>query len=135
MPRHIEWKDEYSLGIDVIDNQHRQFLELMDQAYEAFYKKESKEEISVLLGNLKDYTYMHFGTEEKYFDLFNYELKSMHIEYHTKLKEQLADLMKDFEVKGLDTVPALVDFLENWLVVHLEHEDKKYVHCFKEHGL
>jgi len=135
MSDHIEWKDEYSLGIDILDNQHRQFLELMDQAYTAFYKKESKEELGILLSDLKDYTYLHFSTEEKYFDLFHYELKDMHIEYHTKLKEQLAVLMKNFEIKGLDTVPALVDFLENWLVVHLEHEDKKYVRCFKEHGL
>lgn len=135
MARHIEWKNEYSIGIDVIDNQHKQFLELMEQAYEAFDKKETKEELAVLIDNLRSYTLLHFSTEEKYFNLFNYELKDEHIEHHLKLKEELMRLMKKFQMDGPKITPQLVDFLENWLVIHLDHEDKKYVKCFKEHGL
>ena len=74
-------------------------------------------------------------TEEKYFILFNYELKDEHTRLHLQLKEQLMGLMKEYEIKGRDMLPALLDFLEDWLVVHLNDEDKKYVKCFKEHGL
>ena len=132
---HVEWRDEYNLGVSIIDTQHQQFLQLMEQAYDAFYKRETKDELAVLMGNLKDYTLLHFGTEEKYFDLFNYEFKEEHVRHHMQLKEQLIGLMKDFEVKGPDMIPNLIDFLENWLVNHLNHEDKKYVQCFKENGL
>ncbi len=133
--RHIIWKQEYSLGISVIDNQHKQFLELMDQAYEAFYKNESKEQLSVLIENLRDYTLLHFSTEEKYFKLFNYDGENEHVERHLQLKEELIGLTKKFEAEGPDVVPALIDFLENWLVGHLSIVDRKYVSCFKEHGL
>lgn len=134
---HIEWKEEYSLGIPVIDTQHKQFLELMDQAYEAFYKHQTKEELAVLVYNLRDYTFLHFGTEERYFELFKYEqkLKDEHLERHLQLKGRLTELINDFETKGPKIVPALCDFLEDWLVGHLNIVDKKYVKTFKEHGL
>lgn len=135
MIRHIEWIKKYSLGIDIIDNQHRQFLELMDQAYESFYKNRDKDQLAVLLGNLKDYTELHFGTEEKYFELFNYEYKDEHVRFHAQLKDMLKKLMLDFDAKGSDAIPSIIDFLEDWLVAHLSIEDKKYVKCFKEHGL
>ena len=132
---HLDWKKEYNLGISVIDIQHKQFLELMNQAYDAFYKKQTNAELEILIENIRDYTLLHFGTEEKYFDLFNYENKKEHIARHLELKERFMSLMKEFQVKGGNMIPELIDFLEDWLVVHLNYEDKKYVKCFKENGL
>ncbi len=135
MAHHVDWKDEYDLGMPIIDTQHKHFLELMNQAYDAFYNKQTDEELAVLIENLKNYALLHFGTEEKYFDLFNYENKEEHVKKHLELKGKLMILMKEFHVKGGDMIPELIDFLEDWLVVHLNYEDKKYVRCFKEHGL
>lgn len=131
----IVWSDKLSFGIPVIDSQHQHFVELMDLAYDAFYKKETKEELAILLENIKEYTISHFETEEKYFDLFKYENADEHKQAHLLLKEQLLNLMKKFEIDGTKIMPELIDFLEDWLVSHLEFQDKKYVTCFKEHGL
>ena len=135
MEHHAIWKDEYALGIKEIDAQHRFFIGLLDQAYTAHYNKDTMENIAVLLEKIKDYIILHFETEEKYFDLFNYEFKDEHREAHNDLKRRFGVLVKRFNDEGEGTTVDLIDFLENWLLIHLSTVDKKYVACFKEHGL
>jgi len=82
------WNDDFSIGVKIIDKQHKQFLSVLSKLIDSVGKPESDEEIE------QEYK------EDKITSSFN-----------------------------------LADFLEEWLGIHLNGMDKKYVKCFHEHGL
>lgn len=131
----IPWTQDLSVNVKEIDAQHRHFLELLNKTYDVFKGKLDKTELEKMLKELLDYTWMHFQTEEKYFDDFGYELAEKHKAEHRKLEAQVNEFNQRIGIEGIEIVGELMDFLENWLVFHLEAHDRKYTKCFNEHGL
>jgi len=135
MTQKITWTPDMSVGVEEIDNQHKYFIGIISDFYSALNERKIQTELGVILDKLIDYAVLHFNTEEKYFDKFNYEFKDEHKAIHQKVKQQLLDFKENFNKSGVDIVPDFMDFLTNWLVDHMESEDQKYVKCFHEHGL
>lgn len=133
----IEWDEGYNLGIKSIDDQHRAFVGLLNELYESITDGKTKEHLSRIITELLSYIEYHFALEERYFDEFNYEGKKEHIDFHRDLAAKTVAYKEKFEngEDGVDMAWEMVDFLEDWLINHLDIADKKYVKCFKEHGL
>jgi hemerythrin len=131
----IEWKEEYSVNVKELDNQHKRLIDLMNGAYDAFYESKSKEQVRKLIDEVLAHTAIHFSTEEKYFDKFNYEFTEEHKNEHYKLTRDAAAISIDFTNNGVAVVPKLIEFLDNWLTNHIVIHDKKYVKCFNNNGL
>ena len=131
----IEWKPEYSVDIESIDNQHKKFIEVIENLYSAIQKNETDEKIEEIFGNLKDYIKIHFSTEEGYFEKFNYENSEEHKNEHINFKKRIEELMGNKKESRLKISLELIDFLEDWLINHLISQDQKYKKCFKENGL
>jgi hemerythrin len=131
----IPWNPEYSMQVKEIDEQHIHFVSLMNNLYQALEKMTLEQEAGSILKELAAYALAHFATEEKYFDLFNYEGSEAHKAEHRDLLGKVNLFAERFSKEGTVIVPELLDFLEDWLVHHLNNYDKKYVSCFKEHGL
>ncbi len=130
----LEWKDEYSVGVALIDEQHKMFVGIMNELYSAIVEKKEKTVIDDVFKQLVAYTQFHFQTEERYFDEFKYEGAQEHKEAHAKLRHQIAELEERKD--GIFEDPfLLMDFLEDWLVNHIMGMDKQYGPCFREHGL
>ena len=131
----VVWKEEYSVGIKEIDLQHQHFFDLLNEAYLVFENPKSEENIKDLIIRINDYALLHFSTEERYFNEFKYEYTNEHKKAHDTLISDLEVLILNFEKKGIAVVPELVDFLDSWLLEHIAVFDRKYIPCFKEHGL
>ncbi len=130
----FEWQQEYELGIEIIDKQHQMFVEILNKLYNSILEMKTKRTISQLLKELVQYKKFHFKTEEKYFKRFKYAGAPEHIKEHKKLASQVEVFMERYK-KGGDIIQELLDFLEDWLINHLQTQDKKYVKCFHDHGL
>jgi hemerythrin-like metal-binding protein len=63
----VDWKDCYSIGIDTIDNQHKQLFDIINKIYIASEEESDLEVIIPLFDALQDYTKYHFDEEEQYF--------------------------------------------------------------------
>lgn len=131
----ITWTPEMSVNVREIDDQHKHFVGLMNELYSTAFQGGAKEKLAEILNKLVDYTNLHFQTEEKYFEQFQYELTAEHEKLHNELKVKVATFVERFRVEGESIIAELMDFLEDWLVDHLENQDKKYTKCFNEHGL
>ena len=130
----LEWKKEYSVGVEMIDEQHKMFIGIINELYVAIIEKKEKQILDDVFKQLVAYTQFHFQTEERYFDEFHYEGAEEHKMAHKKLCDQIADLQKR-EGSIMENPFELMDFLEDWLVDHIMGMDKKYGPCFNEHGL
>ena len=124
----IEWDESLSVGIELIDDQHKEWLSHFNSVVEAVESGQGSMQITKTLGFLIDYTDVHFSTEEKYMSEKNYPALGEHIARHLELKQTLAELVLDFEEEGLThSLPNLVNtFLGNWLVRHIEQVDMKF---------
>ena len=63
--RFFTWKDEYSVGIDSIDQQHKNLFSIVNEFHSAVKQKSNKSEIFSILNKLIQYTEAHFKDEEK----------------------------------------------------------------------
>ena len=63
-----EMKPEYYIGIDMIDEEHKQLFLYADEAYELLhdeYTPDKYDRIDMILEKLRDYTVKHFADEEQ----------------------------------------------------------------------
>ena len=61
------WKEEYKVGIDKIDEQHRQLFDKIEQLLEIAKsgdKRSNQQKCMEIIDFLVDYTVFHFNTEE-----------------------------------------------------------------------
>ena len=65
----FEMKPEYYIGIDMIDQEHKQLFDYASEAYELLQEEftpDKYDKIDAILEKLRDYTVKHFTDEEAY---------------------------------------------------------------------
>jgi hemerythrin len=132
--RSIEWEEKYSVGIELIDNQHKVFIGILNDLYSAIINKKELSVLDDIFSQLVAYTHFHFQTEERYFDEFDYEGAEAHKIAHRALSDQVVAMQQKYD-DVMKNPFELMDFLEDWLIEHIMGMDKLYSQCFKEHGL
>jgi len=131
----IVWGPRYSIGLKLIDDQHKVLIDLINELYDAFGSNKDKKIIKRVLKELLDYTIYHFGNEEKMFKEFGYKEIGNHEEQHEKFIHKIEQFKNDFEKGSSILAFDLIDFLKNWLLNHILKIDVKYVPLFKEKGI
>jgi hemerythrin len=124
------WTDQLSIGIDVIDQQHRRIVEYINQLDDARTKGLSREETSWLLNELVDYTISHFGFEESLQEEASYPFSKSHKKVHDLFAQRIAEFQVRFE-KGEDVSKALNSLLVTWLFNHIKRDDADYAEAVR----
>ncbi len=132
----LEWGKKYSIGLDEIDGEHKILIGLINKLYKSYGNTSDKRKTRKIIDELLDYTIYHFGTEEEYFEKFDYPGKKNHIAQHKIFINKIKDFKEKFKA-GTDTAIGfdIIDFLMKWFVNHILKVDVKYVETFKEHGV
>jgi len=131
----IKWDDSYSVGIEEIDNQHKKIIKIINQVLEIIEEESLDDNLKTIIKELIDYSNYHFKFEEDYFEKFNYEDKDSHLEKHGEFRAQLMKISQEFQDDKMEAAYQIIDFLENWLIDHINGTDKRYIECFQENGL
>lgn len=120
---------KYHTGIELVDQEHQRLFEIIADANKVIHAEllhDKYDEIMRILSELKDYTQEHFRDEEACMEEMGYpglsEQKKAHEAFVEKLAEVNLDSMDDNQQEYLE---ELIDFLLNWLSVHILHMDKK----------
>lgn len=123
----LSWTEDLSVGVGLIDEQHRTWFDKADQLFEAGKKGQAKEFVGQMLDFLDDYTKKHFSDEEKYMLSINYPEYDRQKTLHAAFIGQLANLKKEFNESGGNILVVLNanQMVVDWLVKHISNEDKK----------
>lgn len=120
---------KYHTGIEVVDQEHQRLFEIIADANRVIHAEllhDKYDEIVRILSELRDYTQEHFHDEEACMEEMGYpgllEQKKAHEAFIERLAEIDLDSMDDNQQEYLE---GLIDFLLNWLSVHILHMDKK----------
>jgi len=115
------WDDSYSLGIPVLDKEHKKLLNLLNTFLTAIHTKDEKSTIKSTFDSLLEYTDVHFTNEETFMAEHNYPDLKEHKKEHIRLTKEIAQLNKDYVFSN-----TIADFLIAWLTNHIMGTDKKY---------
>lgn len=131
----IKWKDEYSVGITHIDQDHKKLINLLNQFTVAYEHAMSETFERQALEELVNYTQYHFEREEKLMREHNYPDFAAHQAKHKEMIEQVKNFLELYDEKGHDALKEISEFLTVWLISHINGTDKEYSHYLNERGV
>jgi hemerythrin len=119
------WESDLEIGIAEIDAQHRNLFRLLSVLRQSTSEVYSFPAAFEALGQLSDETEIHFAVEESLMRMMGYPYTNEHIAEHRRLRDQLNEfrhLAMDCDISG-----ELADFIQSWLVDHVNKSDRRYV--------
>lgn len=123
----ITWKDSYSVGVDLIDNDHKLLVSLINQLGDATEGGQGRDVVGSVLNVLIEYTEGHFGREELLMEKGGYPDLAAHREHHRALTTTVREMVaqyRDGTAQALDR--DILDFLQSWLTGHILGVDMEY---------
>jgi hemerythrin-like metal-binding protein len=129
------WIDTYSVKIGIIDMQHKNLVNIVNELHEAMRAGHAKEKLGQILSNLIKYTQIHFGTEEKFMVSRGYPEYVQHKAEHDRLTATVLDFQRKFQQNEVGLTVDVMEFLKDWLIKHILGCDKKYAPFLNERGV
>ena len=123
----IEWSDKISVGIQELDEQHKQLVDLINRLFDAMTEGQDKAAVAKeIMNELIQYTIIHFAVEESLFRIFDYPDYDEHCKHHQELRLQAHEINQKVQSGERMITPELLFFLRKWITNHIMVEDKKY---------
>lgn len=122
----LQWNQNLSVGVEEIDNQHKELFERVNALISSMTQGKGKSELNRLVDFLDDYVKFHFGTEESYMNKYNYSDYVSHKSFHTEFIKDLDDFKKELEAQGTNSYLTIKiqKWLCDWLINHISNTDK-----------
>ena len=131
----ITWTDRYSVGVKQIDDQHKLLIDMINELHAAMLSMQGKEALMTVLSKLANYCVTHFTLEEKLMRENGYPGYDEHKEKHTKMTLKVQQLVGEVK-SGKSTITIdVMNFLKNWLDMHIMGTDKQYGPFLNEKGV
>ena len=128
-----EWSKAYEIGIDKIDEQHKQFFAILNRLHEECLAGKGKEVVESTLAFLRNYALEHFETEKAFMQEHHYPRAERHMNLHETFLENYDALMDELDDFGAsqDLAEQTAEMIEDWLVHHIMEADMDYAKYVK----
>lgn len=122
------WNEGMSVGIDAIDEDHKQIIAILAKLTSTHNKQISKQEIEGIFSELEQYISLHFAREEALLEKACYENIIAHKASHQDFVERLPELKQQWLTEdNLACSERISTFLHHWIIEHILVEDFEYV--------
>lgn len=125
-------RTNFDIGIAEIDLQHRQINKLL-QRLKLSTDKQYAYAASAILGELVMQTRIHFAVEESLMRLLSFPDTDAHVAEHRRLMEHFEKFRK--RDQDFDVADELTEFIQTWLLGHIDNYDRKFVAHFIGKGV
>lgn len=124
----IEWSPDYAVGIRVIDNDHRELFDLVNQLHEGLENGFAASSINQTTDRLIRYVKEHFKREEGLMFEYGYPGLEEHRKKHNEFV-WLVSAIRKIEVECPHRLDGqkLLRFLSTWLKSHIMKTDREYL--------
>ena len=128
MEGQFEWREEYDIGVEVIDKEHRRLFQIINKLFD--FRKENKDNQWVCQEGIKyfkGHAVKHFADEEEYMSSIGYPELERHRAIHRSFRENtLPALEEEMERTGYakDALDHFLGVCAGWLIGHTMTEDQ-----------
>jgi hemerythrin len=131
--RLLSWKDEYSVGIEAVDHEHRELIDLINRLHDELDAPAAKLTVPAFFGDLLKGISAHFALEEKFMRDRGYNALDAHKGDHERLLDDLCEIMDAYEhSEDIDCV-ELAQRLDTWFTRHFRTHDARLHQAFGAH--
>ncbi len=129
----LQWKDEYATGIDEVDEEHRDLIDVINRLHELLLAEDARMTVPAFFARLLEGVSAHFALEERIMGESRYAELAAHREDHERLLEEIRDLMEAFgHAEEVDSVDLALR-LEPWFRHHFATHDLRLHSTLKVH--
>lgn len=129
------WDEGMSVGIEAIDDDHKQIITILAKLTSTKHGKVSTQEIEDIFTELNDYVIGHFVREEALLEEAFYSELEEHKKSHQIFIETLPQLKNQWLTQdNITTSENITTFLHQWIVNHILVEDLDYVPTLHNHA-
>ena len=123
----VEWNSDLSVGIDVIDDQHKILLGKINFLIKSILEGKGDENILSILNFLKNYSEEHFKVEERIMLEINDPNLKDHVKAHEVFRKNFNAMIKQISKEGVQdtTLIQIERHLISWLLEHIVTMDLK----------
>jgi len=125
MPR-LEYDRSMSVGIPEIDEQHREWISLVNYLNDSIHDGRANEALRTTLNETLAYTVQHFMTEERLMRRYKYPYLDVHTKEHAMFIDRVHGYV-DAYIKGVPVLAMdVAEFMKKWIWNHTTTTDQGY---------
>lgn len=126
----IEWREEFLLGIEKVDEQHKQLFKIATDIHALLKNQlvtDKFDQILKLISELKEYTIFHFASEEEYMKSIGYRKFFSHKVEHDDFIEKINNVdLNKIDLDHEQYLLEILNFVVNWISKHILETDRAY---------
>lgn len=132
---YIDWTDDFSVGVEKIDRQHKKLVEMINELYEDMVGQKALAGQFDMVERMIAYTEYHFKYEEDLMQQTDFSGYASHKIEHEKFVKKVLEVKERLANKEAVLGIEIMSFLKQWLKHHILKTDKKYSEHFNSHGI
>lgn len=123
----ILWTPKLAVGVEQIDEEHRELFGRVNRLLEAMAQAKARDEVRPLLAFLDDYVSAHFGGEQRLMQQHRYPDAAEHLSQHAYFVTEFKALAAEVRQGGPTALLTikLNKLLCDWLRDHVASTDKR----------
>jgi len=124
----ITWSPTYSVGVKVIDDQHKKLFNFVNDMYNHIAGNEEAEQayFKKIIQQIFEHIRTNFATEEKILLVTKFPDYIEHKSAHESFILTLIGNMKDVETGKKMNLTAFIHFLRDWILTHIAIMDRQH---------
>jgi len=122
----LQWQDNFSIGIEEVDHEHRELIELINALHDSLANDRSAVRVEAVLGEVLADISAHFALEEKVMRARSYDALEEHKADHERLLDDLRDLMDEQAAGAALDDHAFGQRLSEWFAGHFRTHDARF---------
>jgi len=125
----VTWSATYSVGIKLIDDQHKELFNLVNDMYNHVNNDDEEEERAYFQSVIKQvvgYVKIHFATEETIMKRTKFQGYAGHKKEHDSFILSVVDIIEKFNEGKRVPLISLTQFIKDWILTHIAIMDKQY---------
>ena len=133
MKQFFTWRDDWSLGVDLMDKQHRQLALLLNRMADhclnpsdAMDPEVRLQQLHELMNLLYEKSRQHFDDEEVLMLEAGYSEHANHAREHRMLLAELKNYIREIEEERDDINMGVLMSLKHWFISHIIKSDKEF---------
>ena len=125
----IEWSDNYAIGNQVIDDQHKKIFIVLNKLYDSYMDNGCGKIYEIAVERLFSLSIEHFAVEERLMCEWGHSEYAEHVQEHKLFSQKVSQLHEMLGTANRERVRELIEYLSNWIIKHEIVRDSKIMGC------